>query len=106
MSPSTAAHPEPFIYVSNRNEALPAGDTIAIFAPASKDDKEKPFRYLGSVATGLKHLRAISLGGPESQYLIAGGVNGGGVKIFERKGATLQEIASVHVEKPCSFIWL
>lgn len=89
--------------MTNRNEPLPAGDTIAVFAPHGKD---APFRYLGSIATGLQHLRCISLGGPGSKYLIAGGVNGGGVKVFERTGASLCEIAGVDIEKPTSFVWL
>ncbi|KAF8317657.1 putative isomerase YbhE [Clavulina sp. PMI_390] len=107
LTPTTPEHPDPLIYVTNRNEPLPAGDTIAVFAPHSPDDAGKPFRYLGAVATGLQHLRAISLGGPSSRYLIAGGVNGGGVKVFERTGETLKEIASApEVEKPTSFVWL
>lgn len=120
LSPSTTSHPDPLIYVSNRNEPLPAGDTIAVYAPhhssslrstssgqsGADTSSGAEFRYVGSVATGLKHLRAISLGGPESQYLVAGGAQGGGVKIFERNGASLKEIASVDVEKPTSFVWL
>lgn len=127
LSPSTSSHPYPLIYVTNRNEPLPAGDTIAVFAPhhasslppheaadtaaaaAAALDSKSPgaeFQYLGSIATGLKHLRAIILGGPDSRYLVAGGAQGGGVKIFERNGASLREVASVEVEKPTSFIWL
>lgn len=99
--------------MTNRNEPLPAGDTIAIFAPYSQHPSsgaesrlEGKFRYLGSVATGLQHLRSISLGGPEARYVLAGGVNGGGVKVFERDGYSLREVASVPIEKPTHFVWL
>jgi len=105
LSPPTAAYTSSLLYVTNRNEAPPSGDTIAIYAPYQHTSGEE-FHYLGSVATGLQHLRSISLGGPGFQYLVAGGVYGGGVKVFERKGSSLQEIARVDVEKPASFVWL
>jgi len=125
LSPSTPSYPSPLLYVSNRDEPLPAGDTIAVYTPyhvsslpstpsSSANVPSRPlvdvggqFRYIGSVATGLRHVRAIALGGPDSRFLVAGGVQGGGIKVFERVGASLREIASTNdVEKPTSFLWV
>jgi len=125
LSPSTPSHPSPLLYVSNRDEPLPTGDTIAVYTPyhvstlptsrsVSPGAPKRPsvdmggqFRYIGSVATGLKHVRAIALGGPDRRFLVAGGVQGGGIKVFERVGASLREIASTNdVEKPTAFLWV
>ena len=127
LSPCTASHPLPLLYVTNRNEALPGGDTITVYSPyhgmspadASSLDSESAhavtgqdntskasFRYLDSIATGLQHLRSIALGGPDSRYLIAGGVHGRRAKIFERNGTSLREVAKVDIEKPACFVWL
>lgn len=130
LSPSTAAHPLSLLWVTNRNQPLPSGDTIAIYAPyqgrsvsdasspdpenvvpssaatAQHDASQAEFRYLGSIATGLQHLRSVAFGGPDSRYLIAGGVHGGGAKVFEREGSSLREVAKVDIEKPTCFVWL
>ncbi|KZT27154.1 putative isomerase YbhE [Neolentinus lepideus HHB14362 ss-1] len=78
-----ATTPSPFLYVSNRNDPSPGGDSIAIFS-LSPSGLER----IGEVKTGLHHLRGMILFGQDDKYLIAGGVNGGeggvGVKVFER----------------------
>ena len=80
--------------------------TLCFAAMGHHDASRTQFQYLNSIATGLQHLRSITLGGPDSRYLIAGGVHGGGAKIFERTGTSLQEVAKVDIEKPACFVWL
>jgi len=97
--------PEPYLYVSNRDDPSPEGDTIAIF---SLDDKEKP-RLVQEVRTGLKHVRGMVFGGPDDKWLIAGGVNEGGVKVFERvEGGKNLRIVSQNdsIKAPTTFIWM
>lgn len=96
--------PTPYLYVSNRNDPSPAGDTISIFSIT--DDTLK---LITEVPTGLNHVRGIAFGGPDSKYLIAGGVIGHGVKIFERisEGKSLKEVASnAGVKAPTGFVWV
>ena len=97
--------PEPFIYVSNRNDPSPEGDTIAIFTPV---DEQGKLGYVGEVRSGLKHLRGMVFGGPDAKWLVAGGAQGGGVKVFERVdgGKGLKEVAAVELEAPTGFLWL
>jgi len=91
-----ATTPSPFLYVSNRNDPSPGGDTVAIFS-LSPPGLER----IGEVKTGLHHLRGMILFGQDNKYLIAGGVNGGeggvGVKVFERidGGMGLKEVAGL-----------
>ena len=97
--------PHPYLYVSNRNDPRPAGDTIAIFSLA---DKAKPL-LVNEVPTGLRHLRGIEFGGPGDKWLVAGGVKGGGVKVFERTagGKNLEIVAENQtIEAPTGFLWL
>lgn len=62
--------------------------------------------------SGLTHLRGMVLGGKgegeEGKWIVAGGVNGGGVKVFERVegGKGLREVTKCEVEKPTGFHWL
>lgn len=93
----------PYIYVSNRNDPSPEGDVIAIFSAA---DPEK-LELVAEVRSGLKHLRGMLFGGPDLKYLIAGGVHGGGVKVFERidGGKGLKEVASHSLDAPTGFLW-
>lgn len=109
LSPTNAPFPEPLIYVANREDPLPEGDTISIFTPHSSSSDEK-FAFVDSVATGLNHLRGMVFGGPSDKYLIAGGQNGGGIKIFERTGTVapyLKEVARLDgVQKPTGFLWI
>ncbi|EEB98003.1 hypothetical protein MPER_02571, partial [Moniliophthora perniciosa FA553] len=90
IPPPNTTYPIPYIYVSNRNDPSPEGDTIAIFTPNNLQ--------LGPIAhirTGLSHVRGMIFFGPWDKWLIAGGGNGGGVKVFERvdQGRGLREVA-------------
>ncbi|KAG8899093.1 hypothetical protein FRB99_006944 [Tulasnella sp. 403] len=106
LSEATAAYPEALVYASNRNDPHEAGDSIAIFSTA---DSASGFQLVNEVRTGLNHLRAVAFGGKEDKYLVAGGLNGGGIKIFERvdQGKSLRQIAHLEhgvVERPTSFV--
>ncbi|KAI0090803.1 putative isomerase YbhE [Irpex rosettiformis] len=100
--PNTS-YPTPYLYASNRNDPSLEGDVIAIFSVA---DPEK-LELVAEVRSGLKHLRGMLFGGPDDRYLAAGGVLGGGVKVFERVdgGKGLKEVASVELEAPTGFLW-
>lgn len=59
--------------------------------------------------TGLQHLRGVAIAGDQGQYIIAGGMNGGGIKVFERisGGSDLQLVASVQgVQSPTAFVFI
>jgi hypothetical protein len=45
---------------------------------------------------------------PTGQYLIAGGADGGGAKIYERAPDShwLNEIAHTELEAPTAFLWV
>ena len=100
-----AQFPTPYIYVSNRNDPSPGDDTIAVFSTADADGGPQ---LVAEVRTGLKHLRGMEFGGPDGRWLIAGGVLGGGVKVFERLdgGKALKEVASLELEAPTGFLWI
>jgi 6-phosphogluconolactonase (cycloisomerase 2 family) len=87
-----------FVYVSNRNDPHPGGDTIAVFSTVTPS--EPNLTLLSETRTGLNHLRGMIFFGDDDRYLIAGGANGGGIKVFERTGdgSTLQEVAFLGVE--------
>ncbi|KAJ6493624.1 Lactonase, 7-bladed beta-propeller-domain-containing protein [Mycena vitilis] len=94
----------PYAYVSNRNDPSEEGDTIAIFHIAGD-----ALDLVAEVRTGLKHLRGMAFGGPDDKWLIAGGAQGGGVKVFERVdgGKGLKLIAAnSSVEAPTGFLWV
>lgn len=59
--------------------------------------------------TGLNHIRGMQFS-KDGKYLIVGGANGGGVKIFEWIGKEeegwAKEVASVELEAPTDFLWL
>lgn len=76
--------PASYIYVSNRNTGVqdPRGDAITIFSVDFSGD----LTLVGYVYTGLDQIRGMQLGGPNLEYLIAGGFAGGGVAVFERTG--------------------
>ncbi|KAG8852825.1 hypothetical protein FRB96_008513 [Tulasnella sp. 330] len=118
LSEPSQSFPEPLIYVSNRNDLHPEGDTIAIFKPATAFSGVE---LVGEVRTGLHHIRGVALGGEEDRYLVVGGVTGGsnlpkgikggGIKVFERvdRGRSLKEVAHLeeeHVALPTSFLIL
>ena len=96
--------PSSYMYVSNRNDPSPEGDTISIFAVAGDT-----LDLISEVATGLNHVRGMALGGPNSEWLVIGGTNGGGVKVFQRveEGKNLKEVAhDPSVQSPTGFGWL
>jgi len=100
-----SSFPTPYLYVSNRNDPSPQGDIIAIFAIEEPGSLE----LITEVRTGLRHVRGMVFGGPDDKYLVAGGKDGGGVKVFERVdgGKALKEIASnSSIVEPTTFLWL
>lgn len=107
-----SSFPTAYIYVSNRNEVHPDGDTITIFetftsssviqdAKSAIDSNPSiaTLKHITSSHTGLHHLRGMIFFGPDDRYLIAGGAQGGGIKVFERidGGRNLKEIAFLPV---------
>lgn len=100
-----SSFPTPYIYLSNRNDPSPGGDIISIFDFTSDPSK---LQLIAEVRTGLNHVRGILFGGQDDKYLVAGGVNGGGVKVFERidGGKGLKEVAKNEgVGAPTGFLW-
>ncbi|ESK89453.1 hypothetical protein Moror_16142 [Moniliophthora roreri MCA 2997] len=103
IPPPNTTYPVPYIYVSNRNDPSPEGDTIAIFTP---DVQLGP---ITQIRTGLSHVRGIIFFGPQDKWLIAGGGNSGGVKVFERvdEGRGLKEVAALgDVNSATGFLYL
>lgn len=97
--------PTPYLYVSNRNDPSPEGDTIAIFSLADPSKLE----LVNEVRTGLKHVRGMEVGGLDDKYLVAGGLMSGIVKVFERvdNGKGLKAVAAVkEVDAPSGFWWM
>jgi hypothetical protein len=102
IAESNNEYPVPYVYVSNRNDPRPDGDTIAIFSTS-------PFELVAEIPTGLNHLRGMKFGGENNKWLIAGGANGGGVKVFERTngGRGLKEVAkNESITAATDFLWL
>ncbi|KAG8967440.1 hypothetical protein FRC03_009960 [Tulasnella sp. 419] len=100
LTEASAAYPETLLYASNRNDPSPEGDSIAIFSSGEK------FALINEVRTGLKHIRAMTLFGEDNKYLILGGKDGGGIKVYERVngGRDLKQIAQLEgVEQPTVF---
>ena len=106
IPPISVTFPTPYIYVSNRNDPSPEGDLISIFS-IEKDGTPK---LVKEVRSGLKHLRGMSFGGPDDRWLVAGGVFGGGVRVFERTeaGRNLAVVASspIAADSPTGFLWV
>lgn len=98
-----STYPTPLLYVSNRNDPDPAGDVIAVFDVSAP---EQPAR-VAEVRSGLRHLRGMVFGGADDRFLVAGGVHGGGVKVFVRTdgGKGLKEVAAMDLEAPTAFLW-
>ena len=105
----------PHLYVSNREDSSEDGDTIAIFSlidEVNGNTLRKIPELVKQVRTGLKHVRGMSFGGPDDQWLIAGGVIEGGVKVFKRitnaeGGEDLEFITeNQDIRKPTVFVWL
>ncbi|KAL5483101.1 hypothetical protein ACEPAI_8330 [Sanghuangporus weigelae] len=85
--------PDAYIYVSNRNDPRPHGDLISIFSVHK--DGQTALERIGDVPTGLAHVRGFLFFGPDDRYVVVGGANGGGVKVFERinRGRSMREVA-------------
>ncbi|KAH7334863.1 Lactonase, 7-bladed beta-propeller-domain-containing protein [Rhizoctonia solani] len=83
------------LYASNRNLAQvpdPRGDTIAIFT----FDKTGKLALVNQVYTGLNQIRAMSQGGDDTQYIAAGGKEGGDLLSTKRAttdGTSKNELA-------------
>ncbi|KAG9019213.1 hypothetical protein FRB90_005288 [Tulasnella sp. 427] len=88
LSPKNCMYPTQYLYATNRQDTDPNGDTIAIFSL-------NPLKLVKHVRTGLKAIRGAAIGGPNGEYLVAGGQNGGGVVLYKRTsgGAALTELA-------------
>ena len=89
---------KPVILVSNRNDPHADGDTIAIFSTVTPSEPQ--LALLSETRTQLRHLRGMILFGEDERYLIAGGANGGGIKVFERvgDGSKLEQVAFLDVD--------
>ncbi|EIN06380.1 putative isomerase YbhE [Punctularia strigosozonata HHB-11173 SS5] len=114
LPPPNATFPDPYVYVSNRNDPHPEGDIVSIFKPLNKSDvashdESSKLELIAEIRSGLAHLRGMIFFGPDDKYLIAGGANGGGVKIFERVGGgrELHEIVTLQdIKAPTGFLRL
>lgn len=93
----------PYLYASNRNDPSPEGDTISVYSIADPA-KIVP---VAEIRSGLNHLRGMVFGGPDDKFLVAGGANGGGVKVFERidGGKGFKELAHLDLQSPTAFLW-
>lgn len=101
IPPPNASYPTPYVYVSNRNDPSPEGDTIAIFTT--------DLELVAEVRTGLNHVRGMVFGGPDDKWLVAGGAIGGGITVFERVdgGKGLKKIAhNPNVDRATGFLWM
>jgi len=105
----------PHLYVSNREDPSEEGDTIAIFSLVDKENRKEPKdipELVKQVPTGLFHVRGMSFGGADGEWLIAGGVNKGGVRLFKRvkdnNGEEDLEFVAENkdIKKPTVFVWL
>lgn len=100
LSPKNDQYPIQYLYATNRDDPDPAGDTIAIFSM-------NPLALVAQVRTGLKHIRGAVIGGTNGEYLVAGGMKGGGVVVFLRTdgGRSLTELARLAegVQQPTTF---
>lgn len=112
LSAASPEYPTRYLYVSNREDPSDAGDSIAIFSLYSpkdegKEGKEGGMQMVAEIRTGLHHVRGMRFGGPADRWLVAGGVNCGRVKVFERVegGRGLREVARCAVEAPTAFLW-
>ncbi|KAI0777681.1 putative isomerase YbhE [Trametes elegans] len=106
LTEPSARFPEPFLYVSNRNTGVqdPRGDAIAIFRVEPK------LELVDFVYSGLDQIRGMQFGGPEKEFLIAGGVAGeAGVIVLQRtEGGKNLTLLTRNLELPTrtSFVWL
>jgi 6-phosphogluconolactonase (cycloisomerase 2 family) len=100
-----AESPNPLLYASNRNDPHPEGDAITVLETTPK------LKAVAYVRTGLNYIRGMEFVGPKKEYVIAAGMNGGGIKVFKRvsaKSGYLSEVAHLPngtVAQPSSFVW-
>ncbi|KAF8554806.1 putative isomerase YbhE [Imleria badia] len=106
--------PTAYIYISNREDPHPEGDTIAIFSVEKGEERPE---LVSEVRTGLRHVRGMVFGGEDDKWLVVGGagsgVGGGGIKIYERVegGRGLRQIAELDNAvgsklNATAFLWL
>jgi len=104
-----ASYPTPLLYASNRNLTVDPtnigdGDTITILSPSPA---LTPVKF---VKTGLAQIRAMAFLGENDEYLLAAGLLGGGVKVYERvseEQGFLKLVASLNdtrILQPTSFV--
>ncbi len=101
-----APYPTPLLYASNRNLTVDPtnigdGDTITILSPSPA------LKPVGFVKTGLAQIRAMAFLGDNDEYLLAAGLLGGGVKVYERVSEDLKLVASLNdtrILQPTSFV--
>jgi len=89
-----------YLYATNRGD--PNGDSIAIFSL-------NPLKLVKQFKTNLYHIRGLALGGNNNKFLVAGGLNSGGVAVYERinDGADLKLIAqNSGIQQPTGFVVL
>lgn len=98
-----------FLYASNRNVGTTdaRGDPICV----ARLDRSGHLTVVQQAYTGLFHVRGMALGGDHGQFIIAAGMDAGGVAIFERdeKHGTLRLLdryTGVGSEQVVSFAWL
>lgn len=97
--------PTPYLYLSNRNDPAPGGDTIAVFDIAEPGS----LKLVAEYRSGVHHLRGMAFGGPEERYIVVGGAQGGGIRVLERVdgGKAFREVAKLEgVDAPTAFLWL
>ena len=67
-----------FLYaVSNWNDLSPEGTVFSLEKPRAPE-------LVADVHTGLRHLRAATVVGEDSHWVVLGGTRGGGIKVYER----------------------
>lgn len=104
-----ASSPAPLLYASNRNVVLNAtnvgeGDTIAILSTTPQ------LKVVGYVKTGLAQIRGMAFMGENDEYILAAGLTGGGIKVYERvsqEQGFLKEVAKLNdtnITQPTSFV--
>ena len=96
-----------FIYVSNRDDPSPEGDTIAVF---NVPTGSKECKLVREIRTGVKHARGMSFS-RDGKYLGIAGSQSGSIKIFEvvegSGDGEVTLVASIEgLEKPTSVLWL
>lgn len=67
-----------------------------------------PLKLVKQVYTGLNQLRGAAIGGPNGEYIVAGGLVGGGVSVFQRTkgGADLVKLANLpSINNSSSFVF-